>query len=338
MVYLLHFQELLSWRELSWGRPMQYLSILRFNQGITLLLASLLIAPGSAWSKNGFDLSNAIIKGDEILSGGPGKDGIPAIDNPRFTPGKNAEFLTKEDRVLGVDINGISKAYPIKILNWHEIVNDKIGEKKFTITYCPLCGTGVAFSAELNGKMLDFGVSGLLYNSDVLLYDRDTQSLWSQIMGQAVSGQLVGQKLTTIALSHTTFGAWLQEHPDTLVLDTDTGFRRNYDRNPYDGYEKSRDIYFKTSHKAPDYYHPKERVLGLESGGSFKAYPFIELSKQGKANFEDSFDGKQVIIKWDEKSQSGNIYAANGKMTPTIQSYWFAWFAFHPNTEVFKAN
>jgi Protein of unknown function (DUF3179) len=317
---------------------MQYPSIHRLSQSITLLLVSLLIAPVSAWSKNGFDLSNALINVNKILSGGPSKDGIPAIDNPRFTPGNNAEFLTTEDRILGIELNGRAKAYPIKILNWHEIVNDKIGGNNFTVTYCPLCGTGVAFSAEVNGKMLNFGVSGLLYNSDVLLYDRDTQSLWSQIMGQAVSGQLVGQKLTAIALSHTTWHAWLQQHPDSLVLNTDTGFHRNYDRNPYAGYEKSRDIYFKTSHKAPDYYHPKERVLGLESGGSFKAYPFIELNKQGQTRFKDSFDGQRFTIEWDDKNQSGNIYAANGKMIPAIQGYWFAWFAFHPNTEVFKAN
>lgn len=304
---------------------------------VLTLLIPLLIAPLSAWSKNGFDLSNSLINADEILSGGPPKDGIPAIDNPIFTNGENTEFLKPDDRILGIEINGMAKAYPIRILNWHEIVNDSIGNKSFAVTYCPLCGTGVAFSADVNGKMLNFGVSGLLFNSDVLLYDRNTGSLWSQIMGQAVSGQLAGQKLTPIALSHTTWRAWLAEHSNTQVLSTKTGFSRNYNRDPYADYEQSRNIYFKTSRKAPDYYHPKERILGLESGGSYKAYPLIELNKQGQASFEDSLGDRQFTIKWDDENQSGNVYDSDGKMIPTIQSYWFAWFTFHPDTQVYKA-
>ncbi len=302
-----------------------------------MLLISMLIAPISAWSKNGFDLSNSLINADEILSGGPPKNGIPAIDKPNFTNGKTADFLKPDDRILGIEINGTAKAYPIKILNWHEIVNDRIGKKSFAVTYCPLCGTGIAFSSNVNGQMLNFGVSGLLFNSDVLLYDRNTESLWSQIMGQAVAGKLVGQKLTPIALSHTTWRAWLAEHPNTSVLNTDTGIRRDYNRDPYAGYEQSRDIYFKTSRKAPDFYHPKERILGLQSGNSYKAYPFVELNKNGIASFIDNLSDVQFTIKWDEENQSGNIYDSEGNLVPTIQSYWFAWFTFHPNTKVFKA-
>ncbi len=302
-----------------------------------ILMLALLTAPYSAWSKNGFDLSNSLINAGEILSGGPAKDGIPAIDKPRFILGNSADFMDQDDRILGIEINGAARAYPIRILNWHEIVNDRIGDHSFAVTYCPLCGTGVAFSSSVKDRMLNFGVSGLLYNSDVLLYDRNTQSLWSQIMGQAVSGPLAGERLTPLAISHTTWRAWLGEHPETSVLSTNTGFQRNYNRDPYAGYEKSRSLYFATTHKAPSNYHPKERVLGLQSGGSYKAYPFIELNKRGETNFKDRLNGAEYLVKWDEKNQSGNIYDSNGTMIPTIQSYWFAWFTFHPETEIFKA-
>ena len=282
-----------------------------------ILLVALLNAPLTAWSKNGFDLSDSLISPTEILSGGPPKDGIPAIDNPKFLPGKTAVFLQPDDRVLGIEINGTAKAYPIRILNWHEIVNDRIGDNSFAVTYCPLCGTGVAFSAVLKDQMLNFGVSGLLYNSDVLLYDRNTQSLWSQIMGQAISGQLAGQKLTLLPLSHTTWSAWLRDHPQTLVLSTETGIQRNYNRDPYAGYEKSRSLYFATSRKAPNTYHPKERVLGLQIGSSFKAYPFIELNRAGKSSFKDKLNGMEYLVKWDSENQSGNIFDATGTMIPS---------------------
>ncbi len=302
-----------------------------------LLVLVMLNVPDTAWPKNGFDLSNSIIDPSEILSGGPAKDGIPAIDKPKFLPGKAASFLNPEDRILGIEINGTAKAYPIRILNWHEIVNDRIGNNYFSVTYCPLCGTGVAFSSQVNNQQLNFGVSGLLYNSDVLLYDRSTQSLWSQIMGQAISGPLVGQKLTPLAISHTTWRAWLAEHPGTSVLSTDTGFRRNYNRDPYAGYAKSRSLYFATSRTAPSSYHPKEQVLGLQDGNSYKAYPFSELNRLGKSSFKDKLNGTEYLVKWDDQNQSGNIFRGDGSMVPTIQSYWFAWFTFHPETQVFKA-
>ncbi|NIR48043.1 DUF3179 domain-containing protein, partial [candidate division KSB1 bacterium] len=148
-----------------------------------------------AQTKNGFDLSGSLIPPDEILAGGPPRDGIPAIDNPKFVSPSEADFLQPEDRVLGIDRNGVAKAYPIKIVNWHEIINDRFGDEAVVVTYCPLCGSGVAFSAEINAKATTFGVSGLLYNNDVLLYDRRTKSLWSQLMGKAVTGPLKAEEL-----------------------------------------------------------------------------------------------------------------------------------------------
>ncbi len=186
--------------------------------------------------KNGFDTSDSLVPNNEILKGGPPRDGIPAIHKPRFLPADEVSFLAPQDRVLGISMGGVAKAYPVRILNWHEIVNDRIGEDVFVITFCPLCGTGMAFSSLIEGRHLRFGVSGLLYNSDVLLYDLETESLWSQIMGTAVTGAMRGTHLTHLPLLHTTWKKWQELHPDSQVLTEDTGFVRDYGRNPYAGY------------------------------------------------------------------------------------------------------
>ncbi|MCH7742895.1 MAG: DUF3179 domain-containing protein [Proteobacteria bacterium] len=290
-----------------------------------------------AITKNGFDLTGALIPVDEILSGGPPRDGIPAINEPKFESADEADWLRDKDRVLALVIQGQARAYPIRILNWHEIVNDKVGDQRFAVTYCPLCGTGVVFAANIANTSLQFGVSGLLYNSDVLLYDRNTESLWSQIMGKAVAGKLKGTLLPQIPVTHTSWKDWVKNHPDTLVLSRDTGSRRNYRNSPYAGYEKTRRLYFKVSHKSPANYHPKERVIGVEINGHFKAYPYKELSKNGKAEFTDSFAGSNLKISWNEEAQSGNITNTDGKALPVISSYWFAWFTFHPETEIYTA-
>lgn len=150
------------------------------------------------------------------------------------------------------------------------------GDQPVVITYCPLCGSGIAFDAAVKGKVKTFGVSGLLYNSDILLYDRETESLWSQLRYKAVSGPMEGEQLEVLNTTNTTWKAWKSKHPKTLVLSEDTGFNRNYESDPYPGYESSSDIYFAVSEK-DDRFHPKETVIGLEVNGKFKAYPFSEL-------------------------------------------------------------
>jgi hypothetical protein len=291
----------------------------------------------AAGPDNGFDLSNSVLPVDEILHGGPPRDGIPALSDPKLIKAADADYLSAKDRVVGITLNGKSRAYPIGILNWHEIVNDEIGGQRFAITYCPLCGTAVAFDATIDGRVTDFGVSGLLYNSDVLLYDRDTESLWSQILGKSVAGKRVGKTLVALPISHTSWQDWLEKHPDSEVLSEDTGFSRDYQRNPYSGYEKSRSTYFAVNNQAPDNYHPKEVVVGLSVDGAYKAYPFVELDKLGKSRFSDDLNGKTFTFEWDSKNQSVTVLDSSGIETASIQGFWFAWFAFHPDTEVFKA-
>lgn len=286
---------------------------------------------------SGFDTSRHSIPVDEIMAGGPGKDGIPALSQPKFVTAKKAKsFIKDDDRVLGLARNGQAKAYPVKILNWHEIVNDTIGSQPVVVTFCPLCGTGMVFDGKINGKSLTFGVSGLLYQSDMLLYDRKTDSLWSQIKGEAVTGSMTGSRLKLLSSTQTTWGKWKNEHPETLVLSQKTGYSRDYDRDPYMGYYSSSRLMFEVKNRNKAF-HPKERVIGLEIGGKFKAYPFSELSK-AKQPVTDQLNGATVKVIFDKQSQSAMIRDHQGKELPSVVGFWFAWFAFHPDTEVFRAS
>ena len=298
--------------------------------GVTLALIWLLLSA--------FDLSRHSVPANEIKSGGPPKDGIPAILKPKFYSAKKAgqSFLNESDRVLGIQLKGVAKAYPIKILNWHEIVNDKIDGKNIVVTFCPLCGTGMVFDGTVRGQKMSFGVSGLLYQSDMLLYDHMTESLWSQIKSEAITGPMMGAKLKLISSTQTTWKQWKKLYPKTLVLSTKTGFRRNYDRDPYNGYYTRRELYFSVN-KQNRAYHPKERVIGIEVNGRAKAYPFVELAKT-KSPVKDLVNGKELRVEFDSVSQTAMIYDKKGEALPTVVGFWFAWYAFHPETEIFKGN
>ncbi|MEK9142905.1 MAG: DUF3179 domain-containing protein [Nitrospirota bacterium] len=280
-----------------------------------------------------FDLTRHSVPLDQLVDGGPGKDGIPAILTPTFISATGATFLRDEDRVLGLTAGTEAKAYPVKILNWHEIVNDTIGGKAIVVTYCPLCGIGMAFEVEVQGRRHTFGVSGLLYQSDLLMYDHQTESLWSQIGMQAITGPLTGEKLTPMFLKHTIWREWRAAHPSTIVLSTRTGSFRNYDRDPYAGYGESSELFFDTTH-FDSRYHPKEWVVGLEIDGVTKAYPFVELKKV-PSPLVDRVNGRRVTVRVNAESRSASVVDENGRPIPSVTAFWFAWYAFHPDTQVF---
>ncbi|GJL56788.1 MAG: hypothetical protein NPIRA02_39200 [Nitrospirales bacterium] len=250
-----------------------------------------------------------------------------------FIQATQATFLNDQDRVLGLVEGNKTKAYPIKILNWHEIVNDSLSEKPVVVTYCPLCGTGIGFSPMVNNRHLTFGVSGLLYQSDMVMYDHKTESLWSQISMEAIAGPMTGAKLTHIFLEHTTWGEWKKAHPTTLVLSTKTGVLRDYQRDPYLGYAQRADLMFPVK-PIDSRFPPKAWVLGLTVGGTFKAYPFSELKKV-KSPLHDQIHGQDLHITFNEKAQSASAFDAHGHPLPTVMAFWFAWYAFHPETDVF---
>lgn len=284
--------------------------------------------------KNGFSLNNLLISAEEIHHGGPGKDGIPAIDRPKFIKASQVKFLKPNDLVVSVEYQGARRAYPIAILNWHEIVNDTIAGDTLVISYCPLCGSAVTF--KLQGIGHAFGVSGLLYNSDVLLYDRKTESLWSQILAKSISGKRAGETLEVIPSILASWDEWQDENPEDLVLSTNTGFKRDYSKDPYFGYESSNQIYFPIKFRNKKL-HPKSRVLGLEWQGKYKAYPFSELAKT-KSPLKDVFNGGHFKINFDASRNTGKIETVNGQTLPALNSFWFAWYTFHPDTEIFNVS
>jgi len=306
----------------------------RFWLVVMLALLVVWVYRSHVQAYNGFNVSDALVPASEIHAGGPEKDGIPAITHPSFSSSHQTHWLKPDARVLTLDWQGVQRAYPLDILNWHEVVNDQVAGKPVLITYCPLCGSGMAFSPNVAGRNLTFGVSGLLYNSDVLLYDHETRSLWSQIRAQAISGPLKGERLQSIPLSLEVWKHWRVTHPNADVLSRDTGFARDYHRNPYFQYARDKGVYFPVAFSSRRY-HPKERVLGVKLGDQVKAYPFAELARLNDDQAEDLFAGELLQLRFDAKTRTGKIYDAAGNELPSVNLFWFAWYAFYPQTEVF---
>lgn len=221
----------------------------------------------------GGDSNEWLIPKDQVLDGGPGKDGIPALNEPEMITKEQAEYLDDSDLVIGY-INGSDvRAYPHKILDWHEIINDKVNDHPVAITYCPLTGTAIGWEREYKGNITTFGVSGLLYQTNLMPYDRVTNSTWSQMRLQSVNGQLIGTEANLFQVFETTWGTWKSFYPNTTVVSTNTGHSRNYARYPYGDYKTSENLLFSVSVK--DQRLPaKERVLGIISDESVKVYQY----------------------------------------------------------------
>jgi len=290
----------------------------------------------SVWAeplRNGFDLAGASIPLDEVLHGGPPRDGIPALDHPPHASAADATWADDQP-VIGVSWQGQARAYPIAILSWHELVNDTLGEHPVLVSYCPLCGSGLVFDRSVAGSELDFGVSGLLYRSDLLMYDRQTESLWSQIGARAVSGDLVGSRLQLVRSAMMPWEDWRAAHPDTTVLTRETGHGRDYDRSPYGDYASSSRLAFPVARDPR--YHPKELTVGLRGPqGESRAYPAFEVLGAGGI-VEEAFAGQSVRISFDRESRTFRVEAPDP--IEVVESYWFAWAAFHPTTTVFTTS
>jgi hypothetical protein len=284
---------------------------------------------------NGLDLSKATIPVDQIIQGAP-RDSIPAIMNPRFISAHTANYLRNDDIVLGVVLGETAKAYPLKIMVRHEIVNDRIDDRPFAVTYCPLCGTGMVFSARVGPSVLTFGVSGLLYNSDVLMYDHQTGSLWSQLKMQAVSGRQSGRRLDWLASTQMTWAAWKSRYPNSLVLSADTGYAMNYHVWPYAGYDSQPGPMFPVTVNKP-VLPEKEWVAGIVVNGAAKAYTLRALAKFGTPYVADRVGNRNVLVGFDPVAQEVQaLDADSGAPIPSVRVYWFAWQAFHPRTELFS--
>jgi hypothetical protein len=300
-----------------------------------LLLAALLFSPpalAETPTLNGFDLDPASVPVADILKGGPPRDGIPALDGPQTIPAADAPW-PDDEVVIGLDLGGERRAYPFAILVWHELVNDSLGGQPLLVSYCPLCGTAIVFDRRVDGLTLNFGVSGLLYQSDLLMFDRESQSLWSQISAHAVTGPRNGERLRLVRSRIEPWGAWKKRHPDTTVLSPRTGHKRRYGESPYGAYAQDERVLFPVD--VDDRYHPKMPTLGLRvSDGTARAYPAEELVAAGGSSTE-TFAGRSVRVAYDPDEQVFRVEAPAD--VEVIEGFWFAWRAFHPATSVFVA-
>lgn len=231
-----------------------------------------------------------------VFDGGPGKDGIPSISSPFFITAEEATFLDNNDLVLGIKVGDDIRAYPHPILDWHEIVNDRIGDLQVAITYCPLTGTGVGWDRTMEGEITSFGVSGLLYNTNLIPYDRRTDSNWSQMLLKCVNGEMIGTKIKTHQLVETSWKTWKTIFPETKVMSTQTGYNRNYDRYPYGNYRTNHESLFFPVEFEDNRLPWKERVLGVILGGDAKAYRFENFPESGVGVVNDGFAGMNIVV------------------------------------------
>lgn len=301
------------------------------------------------------------VLGDEIAdyarslrSGGPPPDGIPAIDEPRFDDADEAD-LEPNDIVIGFQHNGEARAYPQKILVWHEIVNDRVGGLNVAVTYCPLTATAQAFE---RGETT-LGVSGQLLNSNLVMFDRETKSLFPQINATGVKGEHRGKTLAEMNVIWTTWERWRSVHPETRVLTERTGHLRNYSRDPYGSYNPLGGYYTQASTIFPlmhssDLHHPKEMVVGARTDRHSAYFVMSDLARDGMqstANFLAVYEpdlntgyiyvtgGREVAVEARGNGTyglGGKTYAADAVPLPkavSVEAFFFAWNAFYPQSE-----
>lgn len=324
----------------------------------------------------------------DLVSGGPPPDGIPAVEEPIFVDPTSVDWLADDEPVLALELGGEHRAYPVQILIWHEIVIDEVAGTPVAVTYCPLCNSALVFDRRLDDRVLTFGVSGLLYRSDLVMFDRQTESLWSQIEGRSIAGHLVGQQLKRLPIQTVPWAQWRAAHPDGQVLSRDTGFARDYGRNPYVGYDEAADDPFLFAGDPDPRLAPKERIVGLgEADGDPTAliaasiarervvavtvggHPVVLLATSGLRSALDTEDvatgrlvaatgafdpvlggqhltfapaeaetfvDQQTGSTWDilGRAVAGPLAGQSLQLVAHVDTFWFAWAAFHPDTRV----
>ena len=245
----------------------------------------------AAWPKTDFTKSS--IDFDEIMSGGPPKDGIPSIDRPKFKPAAEADHLKPTEPVIGLVINGDARAYPLGILIWHEIVNDTVGGVPVTVTYCPLCNSAVVFDRRVAGTATEFGTTGKLRNSDLVMYDRDTESWWQQFLGEAIVGARTGTRLKMLPARLESWERFAKRHPAGQVLVPNDPLMRRYGANPYAGYD-SASVPFLYMGDYPDNIEPMARVVAIGN----EVWPLELLRKKGR------MESGGLVLTWEAGQNS----------------------------------
>ena len=291
------------------------------------------------------DFARHSVPFDEFLSGGPPKDGIPALDAPRFAAVSATTFLESREPVVELTVDGETRAYPIQILIWHEIVNDELGGVPVAVTFCPLCNTAIAFDRRVEGRTLDFGTTGKLRHSDLVMYDRQTESWWQQFGGEALVGRYTGTRLERLPARIVAWADFARSHPRARVLTRETGFDRSYGDNPYEGYD---DVDSPPIFAVPedDRLPPKERVVYVERGKESVAVPYLTLARKRVVRLE--LGGSELVFRWrggvasaldaGEIASGRDVGAAdvteNGRRVPFSEPFWFALAAFDPDVRI----
>ena len=270
------------------------MSSMKFNSLILYAISFVVFSCGSSDpSTPAINNDTWLIPFSEVRDGGPGKDGIPALENPLMINAVEAEYLDDFDLVVGYKNGNDARAYPHKIFDWHEIINDDLQGRKIAITHCPLTGTSLGWEREYNGQTTTFGVSGLLYNTNLMPYDRTTNSTWTQIGEQCVNGELTGTKAETFQVFETEWKTWKSMYPETKVVSTNTGHSRNYGNYPYGDYRTTNGLIFSVTvddNRLPQ----KERVHGIIVNDKVKVYKFISFTQNPVIT--DTFQGKNVTV------------------------------------------
>lgn len=238
----------------------------------------------------------------ELRSGGPPPDGIPPIDEPVFAPAPDIDFLADNEAVLALEINGEHRAYPVQIMLWHEIVNDTVGGVPVAVTYCPLCNSALTFDRRVEGQEVTFGTSGLLWNSALVMYDRQTETLWSHFTGQGIVGVHTGVRLERYPIATVPWASWRDAHPDALVLTRDTGSDRRYGQNPYPGYDDVTSRPFLFEGEVDGRYTAMTRVVGLGDGDTAVAVPLTVLRESPVLTVD--VGPRPVVVWWQEGTAS----------------------------------
>lgn len=293
------------------------------------------------------DFTQISIELDEILSGGPPKDGIPSIDQPIFKTVAQITDIADREPVLSLEINGDARTYPIRVLTWHEIVNDTVGGKPVTVTYCPLCNAAIVFERTVKGKELDFGTTGLLRNSDLVMYDRQTQSWWQQFTGEAIVGNMLGTKLTLVPARLEAFSLFKARHPNGKVLVPNNPGMRSYGANPYAGYDTTKAPFLYRGDLPTDI-NPMARVVVVRQGDKRLVYALELLTNKGEITSGD------IVFKWQKGQASaldtrsiakgrevGNVTVQRRTSSgledlPYDVTFAFVVKAFHPEAQIIK--
>jgi hypothetical protein len=279
--------------------------------------------PASAEREFRTDFSRHTVPYSEILSGGVPKDGIPSIDHPRFVSITEADgWLQPVEPVVFVEVGDAARAYPIQILMWHEIVNDELGGLPLLVTFCPLCNTAIAFERLFDDQSLDFGTTGRLRYSNLIMYDRQTESWWQQATGEAIAGEYAGQRLEFYPAAIISWDEFKSAHPQGDVLSRETGISRNYGHNPYAGYDSIHSSPFLyRGPEIPGILLPAARVLTLDLDGDAVAYPYDVLQEVSVIN--DEVGGQPVTVFWTEGTASAldAITVAGGRDVGAAVAY-----------------